>query len=144
MANVKSCLLDTGPLVAYLDAKDRFHTEVTHCLDAFSGQLHTTSAVVTEAMHLVSASTKGPRILAEFVSVSGLEVHDFAQPDNLEKAVDLMEKYADIPMDYADATLVLLAEQLNIPDIITLDRRGFTVFRILQKKAFRLILDQSL
>ncbi len=45
-------------------------------------------------------------------------------------------------MDYADATLVLLAEQLNVPDV-TLDRRGFTVFRIHRNKPFRLILDRS-
>ena len=94
-------------------------------------------------MHLVAASPKGPRILAEFVSVSGLEVYDFAQPDDLRKTVELMEKYSDIPMDYADATLVLLAEQLNVSDILTLDRRGFTVFRSFRNKPFHLILDQS-
>ncbi|MCP4661201.1 MAG: PIN domain-containing protein [bacterium] len=140
---MKSWLLDTGPLVAYLDAKDRFHTEVAHCLDAFSGQLHTTSAVITEAMHFVAASPEGPRVLVEFVTASDLEVHDFAQPDDLGRAVELMEKYPDTPMDYADATLVLLAERLNVPDIVTLDRRGFAVFRIHRNKPFRLILDHS-
>lgn len=52
-----------------------------------------------------------------------------------------MEKYADLPMDYADATLVLLAERLGVFDVLTLDRRGFTVYRSTQGKHFTLVLQ---
>jgi predicted nucleic acid-binding protein len=55
-----------------------------------------------------------------------------------------MEKYADLPMDYADATLVLLAERLGVFDLLTLDRRGFTVFRSSRGQHFSLVLDQPL
>jgi predicted nucleic acid-binding protein len=41
-----------------------------------------------------------------------------------------MEKYHDVPMDLADATLVVLAEETNIREVLTLDRRGFDVYRI--------------
>ena len=47
-----------------------------------------------------------------------------------------MEKYHDVPMDFADATLVVLAEETGIHEIFTLDLRGFQVFRILGKKPF--------
>ena len=134
-------LLDTGPLVAYLDARDPYHAAVTVGLEAFAGKLHTTSAVVTEAMHFVTASRRGPRLLAELMSMADVVVHDFAQPVDLEHAAVLMEKYSDTPMDYADATLVLLGERFEIFDIATLDRRGFNVFRTSQGHYFRQVLD---
>ena len=48
-----------------------------------------------------------------------------------------------MPMDYADATLVLLGARLDVADIVTLDRRGFRVFRMAGKRAFRLVLDSA-
>ena len=55
-----------------------------------------------------------------------------------------MEKYADLPMDYPDATLVLLAERLEVFDVLTLDRRGFKVYRSTKGKRFALVLDATL
>ena len=138
---MNSWLIDTGPLVGYLDRDDPSHAEVVACLDRFTGQIVTTSAVITEAMHFVSEVRSGPRSLSEFVAATGLEVYDLSRPPELHEAVSLMEKYADTPMDFADATLVLLGEGLEVHDILTLDRRGFTVFRTRGRKAFRLVLD---
>ncbi len=137
---MSSWLLDTGPLVAYLDARDSAHAEVVACLDRFTGDLFTTSAVITEAMHFVTSSREGPRLLAEFVAASRLTVFDFTQPATLSEAAGLMEKYSDLPMDLADATLVLLAEQLEVIEVLSLDRRGFAVFRTRDRKPFRLVL----
>jgi predicted nucleic acid-binding protein len=137
---MKTWLIDTGPLVAYLSAKDEAHTEVAAALDSFAGPLASTSAVITETMHMVSEVRYGPRLLADFVTASGMQIVDFAQPTDLRRAADLMDKYADIPMDYADATLILLAERLNVSEVLTLDRRGFTVFRVGRKKTLRLVL----
>ena len=139
MARLRSLLLDTGPLVAYLDAKDPAHREVDEQLSSFSGQFHTTSAVVTEAMHFVASSQQGPALLAEFVAASRMQVHDFTQPPDLRAASALMAKYFDTPMDYADATLLLLAERLVVLDILTLDRRGFSVYRIQKRRALRIL-----
>ncbi len=138
---MKCWLLDTGPLVAYLNLTDPAHTTVAACLDAFSGQIATTSAVITEAMYFVADSVTGPRLLAEFVAASGAQVYDFSQSAELREAVTLMERYADTPMDYADATLVLLAEGLGVWDIVTLDRRGFSTFRTKRRKGLNLVLD---
>jgi hypothetical protein len=138
---MRNWLVDTGPLVAYLDARDPAHDSVAACLDRFTGELSTTSAVVTEAMHFVASSPAGPRLLAEFVAASGLNVVDFTQPEMLFEAADLMDKYSDLPMDFADATLVLLAEQLQILEVLSLDRRGFAVFRTRDRKAFQFVLD---
>lgn len=138
---MKTWLLDTGPVVAYLDASDPTHGEVVAHLEDFTGQLATTSAVITEAMYFVSAGNEGPRLLAEFVESSRTEVYDLCRPPELLEAALLMEKYADTPMDFADATLVLLAEALDARDVLTLDRRGFSTYRTRRRRGFRLVLD---
>lgn len=138
---MRTCLVDTGPLVAYLDERDPEHEAVSTWLDGFSGQLLTTSAVITETMHFVAASREGPELLAEFVGLTGTRVYDCAQPAQLRRAVVLMRKYADTPMDFADASLVLLGENTNVLDILTLDRRGFSTYRAGKGKAFRQVLD---
>ena len=141
LAHMNYWLLDTGPLVAYLNATDPAHQDVGEALDGFSGQLCTTGAVITEAMHFVAGSPAGPRLLAEFVTTARVRVFDFAQPAAIRQCATLMEKYADTPMDYADATLVLLAERVKCLDILTLDRRGFSTYRSTENRGFRLVLE---
>jgi predicted nucleic acid-binding protein len=139
---VSDWLVDTGPIVAYLNAVDSAHARVVERLDRFAGRLVTSGAVVTESMYFLSATPQGPRRLAEFVADSGMRVFDLAQAAELQAAALLMERYADTPMDYADATLVLLAEALGIHDVLTLDRRGFSSYRARSRKSFRLVLEQ--
>ena len=139
---MRTWLVDTGPLVAYLDSRDPAHGDVAACLDSFTGGLATTSAVITEAMHFLSAAKTGPRLLAELVRTSGIGMFDLCRSPELDEAAALMEKYADTPMDFADATLVLLAEALGQNEILTLDRRGFSVFRTRRGRPFRLALDR--
>jgi hypothetical protein len=110
-------------------------------LDGFTGRLATTRAVVTEAMHLVASDTRGPRLLADLLAATDAEVYDLSQPPDLHHAVGLMERYANLPMDFADATLLLLAEALGVDNLLTLDRRGFAAFRTRLGDALRLVLD---
>jgi predicted nucleic acid-binding protein len=138
---VKTWLIDTGPIVAFLDARDPAHEEVAQRWAGQIGVCATTSAVITEAMHLLAADPGGPAALAELVSLGNFRVFDLCRPPDLVVATQLMAKYADTPMDFADATLVLLAEALGARDILTLDRRGFTTYRSRQRAAFRLLLD---
>ena len=134
-------LLDTGPLVAYLDPREQDHARVAATLEGFTGQLIATSAVIAESMYFLASVRRGPTFLAKFVADTGLQVADFSGADDLADAARRMEKYADLPMDYADATLVLLAERLGVFDVLTLDRRGFTVYRSAQGKRFTLVLQ---
>jgi len=134
-------LMDTGPLVAYLDRGDPAHAQVAAILDEFSGVLATTNAVITEAMHFVSVDPRGAQRLAEFAASSGMQVYDLCQPRELKTASNLMNRYSDTPMDFADATLVLLGEALEVFEIVTLDRRGFSTYRARGNKHFRLVLD---
>lgn len=136
-----SWLLDTGPLVAYLNAADPAHREAGDALDGFSGQLCTTAAVITEAMHFVAGSRFGPRLLTEFVTTARIRIFDFAQPAALRRCAMFMEEYVDTPMDYADATLVILAKHIRCFEILTLDRRGFSTYRPSENRGFHLVLD---
>jgi predicted nucleic acid-binding protein len=136
-------LVDTGPLVAYLDATDPHHARVSSVVDGFSGRAITTPAVVTEAMYFVGGTQGGALALAELVEASGMTVYDMCQPTELRAAAQLIERYADTPMDFADATLVLLAEVLEVLDVLTLDRRGFATYRTAAGHGFRLVLDQT-
>jgi predicted nucleic acid-binding protein len=141
LAFVKTWLLDTGPLVSYLDAADPDHPRVVAALDAFAGRLVTSSAVVTEAMHFVAAGSSGPRLLVDFLHASRTVVHDLCRPPEIDLAVRLMERYRDVPMDFADATLLLLAEALELDEIVTLDRRGFSAYRTRRGRPLRLVLE---
>lgn len=134
-------LVDTGPLVAYLDRADPHHDDVGACLDGFPGQLVTTGAVVTEVMYFVSEVPQGPMSFAELLASANVRILDTLQPPGVLAAAKLMAKYADTPMDFADATLVMAAEQLRLHDILTLDRRGFATYRTPAGRRFRLVLD---
>lgn len=140
---MRTWIVDTGPIVAYLDARDPDHARVAQRWDGFTGHLATTGAVVTECVHFVGQVREGPRRLAELVADSAMDVYDLTRPPELREAARLMEKYADTPMDFADATLALLAEALGLEDVFTLDYRGFSVYRTRQGRALRLVLPAT-
>jgi predicted nucleic acid-binding protein len=136
---MKTWLVDTGPFVAYLDRSDPKHQAVAATLDAFTGQLATTGAVVTEVMYFLSDIDGGPTAFAELLLESETRLVDLATADEILAAARLMERYADTPMDYADATLVLLGDELAVTDVLTLDRRGFSTYRTRKGRAFRIV-----
>lgn len=136
---LKPSLIDTAPLVAYLDRGDPKHDIVADFLHHFSAPLCTTTAVIAEAMYLLKDETTGSRRLAEFIHAARVHVFDFTQPEQLLAAVGLMEKYRRVPMDFADATLVLLAEEIHVRRIVTLDRRGFRSFRTRSGQPFEVM-----
>jgi predicted nucleic acid-binding protein len=136
-------LVDTGALVALLDRNDPAHERVREAWLPLIGRFHTTGAVVTEAMHFLRSLSGGAGALAGLLAKGPIHIDDTFAPALLEAAVTLMARYTDTPMDFADATLVLLAERLGTPDILTLDERGFRTFRFAGKRHFRLVLQDG-
>ena len=133
---MRSALLDTGAFVALLDRSERNHDRCVRFLKEFKGKLLTTEPVLTEAIYLLGSSVKTQRTCIEFILKGGATL----VPQSLEsisRAITLMEKYNDIPMDFADATLVVLAEEIAVEEVFTLDIRGFNAYRIRSKKAFK-------
>lgn len=134
-------LLDTGPLVALFNVKDAHHHAVTHATTLLNGGFLTTMPVVTEAMYFLQDVPGGQARLVDFLASSDTIVHACNRPEEFRAALGLMQKYADVPMDFADASLVLVAESTGLRDIFTLDRRGFRTFRAHGRQAFHLLLD---
>jgi uncharacterized protein len=129
-------------MVALLDSSEPDHDLVQDFMAHFrDARLVTTGAVVTEAFYFLSDVRNGPASLASFLEASATEVRDAFGPEALAITVRLMSKYADIPMDFPDATLVWIAESLGTARILTLDRRGFSAFRFGKNRRFKLVLD---
>ena len=139
---MKTVLLDTGPIVASLDANDPYHELACDGLRGLTGKPLTTGAVVTEAMFFLQDLPGGPALLVEWLIRIKAEIVDCFGFIQLRTAADLMARYADTPMDFADATLVLTAGHLNCGEILTLDERGFRTFRFNRSKPFRLLLQE--
>jgi len=142
LAVVKTCLLDTGPLVALLDRSEPTHGMVADFVSGLQARLITTGAVITEAFYFLSELPTGPAKLVSFLEASGIEVQDAFSAPALDAAVRLMAKYADTPMDFPDATLVWLAEQTGADHVLSLDRRGFSTYRFARSRRFKLVLDE--
>jgi predicted nucleic acid-binding protein len=137
---VTTWLLDTGPLVAVLNRRDPHHQDCVAALTSFAGTLLTTGAVVTEAMHFLGGLPEGAEMLAGLLDDAHVEIRDCFAPGQLHAAARLMKKYSDSPMDFADATLALLADETGHDQILTLDLRGFRTYRLRGTRRFRLVL----
>ena len=136
-------VVDTGALVALLDRQDPAHELVRTGWGPLIGKFVTTGAVITETLHFLQPLKGGAEALAGFLRKGLVTVDDAFAQSRIDEAVGLMARYQDIPMDFADATLVLLAERLATPNILTLDERGFCTFRFSAKRYFNLVLQNG-
>lgn len=122
-------LVDTGPLVALFDPKDEQHNRCRGTLKEIREPILTTTPVLTEAFHMLGPSSIGSERLRDFVAEGGMAVW-FLDRAWLTRAFELMELYADHPMDLADASLVAAAEALGTRRLFTIDRRDFETYRV--------------
>jgi predicted nucleic acid-binding protein len=122
-------LVDTGPIVALFDPLDPHHKHCTGVLRQIRESLYTTIPVLTEAFHMLNPGSLGSGNLRIFVLRGGLSIF-FMDDPAVTRAFKLMEKYADHPMDLADASLIVAAEKLRTKCIFTIDRNDFETYRI--------------
>lgn len=131
-------LADTGALLAYLDRSDRWHERCRAAFVELRLPLVTSTAVLTELFHLVGDSRRETAVAWEFVRSGVLSIAPLSDRD-LPDLVDLMRRYHDRPMDFADATLVRIAERESLSTIFTVDRDDFETYRIGGRKRFRIL-----
>lgn len=122
-------LVDAGPLVALFDRSDAAHLRCIETLRVIDEPMATTVAVLTEAFHLLGPSSAGALNLMDFVSEGGLKVL-LLDEDSLQRCFELMVQYADAPMDFADASLVAMAEARSTRRVFSIDRGDFATYRI--------------
>jgi len=132
-------LLDTGPWVALIDRSEAMHRKSITWLREFEGTLYTTEAVLTEVLYLLNFSSRAQQSALDFVIQSVVTLVP-ADAQSLGTVKRLMGKYTDLPMDYADATLVALAIDTGIRQVATFDRKGFPVYRPARNKHFKILL----
>jgi hypothetical protein len=134
---VHGVLVDTGPLVAVIDADDAFHDRCVRTLRQVRDPLFTVWPVITEAMHLVGSATAQER-LWDVLEDRRLGLLPIETAD-ISRIRTLMKKYADLPMDLADAALVRVAERDGFQTVLTTDRSDFGIYRLIGNKRFRIL-----
>lgn len=136
-------LADASFFLALANPADRHHAQAVRALQAIDEELITTWPVMTELSHLLAVRlgvTAQIRFLegARLMGLGYLELRGEHWP----RLLQMMRKYADLPMDLADASLVLAAETLGDGRILSTDQRDFGVYRWKNRKPFRnLLLD---
>ena len=134
-----TAIVDAGPLIALFDSSDHHHLKTKERLAVYregGGTLVSTWPVVAEVAHLLKKKVhfEAEMDFLRWISMGGTELFELERND-LHHIVELQSKYSDLSMDFADATLVLVAERLNIDKIFSFDK-DFSIYRIPIKKHF--------
>ena len=133
-----SALIDTGAILAILDRKDHWHQKCTDAFRQMRLPLLTSQAVLTELFHLTGDDRNEMEAAWKFLR-SGAVVIGSIDNSEMPALHNLMSKYWDRPMDFADATLVCLAKRESLSTILTVDNSDFSTYRIEGKRKFRVL-----
>jgi len=134
-------IADTGFFLALANARDQHHSAAKRALDDLVEPLVTTWPVMTETCHLV-ANRLNAYAAETFVASAAQEAFEIFQltSAHLPRVVELMRRYRQLPMDLADASLVILAEHLGSGRILSTDRRDFGTYRWKNHRPFKNLL----
>jgi uncharacterized protein len=138
IAVARKVLLDTGVVIALVNAADPDHARCSAVWSDLRARLYTVEGVLVESTHLLAHAKGGPEAAIGLVVDAGA-VLVAPTEERLRRAQALMAKYHDTPMDLVDALLVVTAEESNLSEVLTLDRRGFATYRIGGRKRFRIL-----
>ncbi|BDA80963.1 pilus biogenesis protein (plasmid) [Leptospira kobayashii] len=125
-------LIDSGPIIALFNSSDSFHKPILKLFKSFKGTLITTWPVVTEVVYLLSFSVNAQTDFLEWIERGSINVQELNVAD-LKYIKQRMQKYSDLPMDLADASLMCVAEREGIQKIISIDS-DFSIYKTLKGK----------
>ena len=130
-------LVDASALIALLDRDDAAHERCVETLKGLRAPLVTVWPALTEAMHLLADTWRGPDALCDMVSDGALTLVPLEAPD-VGRIKQLLQKYRDVPMDFADAALVCAAERERLTRIVTFDHH-FEIYRLPRRTRFMVL-----
>ncbi len=136
---MQSTLVDSGPLIALFAADDRYHRRVRNFFKANRLRLVTTWPVITEVSALLPQNAAFDFL--EWIVRGGLQIAELTDVD-IGEMLALLRKYADLPMDLADASLVALALRSGRDTVVSLDS-DFAIYRLSGKRTFRNLLTAA-
>lgn len=131
---MKKILIDSGPLIALFNRNDSYHIASVEFIKKNRSELITTIASVTETLHLLDFNRNAQIDFLNWLNAGAVTIEPITTVDLLSIR-ELIVKYSDLPMDFADACLVFLANKLNISKVATIDR-DFDVYRLKGKRSF--------
>ena len=137
---MRNTLIDAGPIIALFDRSDKYHNRIVNLIKQESFHLISTWPVITEASHMLDFDNRAQISLLEWIYRGGLELTPI-DALGIRRIIGLTKKYNDIPMDLADATLIVAAEKLGIREIISIDN-DFYIYRTIQKEMITNIFKQ--
>jgi len=129
---VKSILIDAGPLIGLFDRSDKYHLKAVRFIKEFKGELWTTWPVITEVSHMLDFNVKTQLAFLEWIERGGLKIFSLEQR-HLLRIITLTEKFSDVPMDLADASLIVASESTSFKEIASIDS-DFYNYRDIRKK----------
>lgn len=138
---MKDVLIDTGPLVAFLNRRDEHHRWAVEILGGIAGPLRTCEAVLSEACFLVRRLEGGTDAVLQLV-VRGIVEVPFRLSDEVVAVRKLMSRYASVPMSLADASLVRMTELDSKLTVMTLDA-DFRIYRRLGRQVVPVLMPED-
>lgn len=136
-------LVDTGAVVALINRADRYHPQAAAWFHGFRGQLLTTEAVVTETAYVLAASPEHQfAALAWIQRAREAGILEVVAVEDHAALARIISKYADLPCDYADASLIWVAEKTGVLQIATIDQDDFSVYRVRGRRGFRILIGR--
>ena len=120
-------LVDAGPLIALFDKSDQYHDAALSCIAGLTEIPLTTWPVLTEVCHMLDFHINAQTGFLQWIINGGLEIAVLNHEDIL-RISHLITKYANVPMDLADASLIVASEHLNTKRILSIDS-DFQIFR---------------
>src|SRR5262249_41938646 len=124
-----NAIIDTGAILALLDRRDDWHNRCSAAFQQLRLPLWTSEAVLTELFRLVGDDSLEVKAAWKFVRSGALTIAPMSN-DDFPVLDALMHQYRDRPMDFADATLVRIAERQSLSLILTVDHDDFETYRI--------------
>ena len=134
-------LADTGALLAFLDADDKWHGRCVAAFERLRLPLGTTAAVLAELFHLLGGHRRNVTAAWQLLRSDAIAVLPVVD-DDLPAVDGLMQRYADRPMDFADATLVHAANRAGVSTVFTIDHDDFLTYRLDGRRRFRIVPDR--
>ena len=136
---MKSTLIDAGPLIALFNKNDKYNSAITQYLKNYAGRLISSWPVITEVSHMLSFNVQTQIDFLSWIKLGGIQLVDI-DINGINRIIDLSKKYSDVPMDLADASLVVIAEELNIKEIITIDS-DYYIYRTIDKEMIKNVFE---
>lgn len=132
---MRKCLVDAGPMIALFDRSDDYHKPILELIRSFEGRLVTSWAVLTEVLHMLDFNVNVQIDFLKWIERDAIEIPALSKTQ-IQRIIEFSEKYSDLPMDLADATLMVLSETEGIREIITI-HSDFHVYRDVHKQRLK-------